>query len=834
MRNFIILILAFVLMCSSVLAFQEVTFANVTNDNTLVRILEERLSRAGNIYTFRNGLTIDNATNNAFEWNENSEELIWTFGTDEIVLSSTTGLVAFDFASLFIEMTEISDPTGGDANVGRLYVRDNGGTTTLYFQDSADVETNLLTVGSGNTLDQAYDQGGGGVGRSITADTGAVAIANTDADTAFLLTLGANPSGSAALGGIEITLNSNSTENGIEFENTGSGDDVQGTGDTWAVTAAGALTAVSGTIPTMTVSTSLTAGSGIILDSGDTLRNSTDTEFLFTDTGGENFSIDMDAATNAIGLKSGSGVDELQLGDIDDLTGVGTIAFDVAASTITLASTGTGEDLTIQVTGATNSSLHLAAAGTAADALTVSTSAGGMDITVAGSGDGEDLDILSGRSLTLTSSEATADAIKIEASNAAGGIDIDANQDINILLTASTAGEDILIATAGTQDSHITFTADGSSENAFTVLAAVGNIDLTGGGAAGEDFDITSTNSSLNLTSGEDHIDSFVIASSGGVNIDAADDINILLTAASGDEDIIIATTGTQDNHIDIDADGSSVNALGLHASVGGVDFDSATTMDIDSAGVFTLNQAGDTLTIQVDSDGAGDDLSLIVDGDDDASIVLNSDGTAGNAIDIDVSAGGIDIDMAGGAADEDFSITTATSIDLVSTEAVAGQFKMDAQGTVVGFGIILQTTDGGIQLNADGGTNGDISIDAASVVTFTTGDSVIIDGGPIVPDIEFLTVDGTDLLTYGASDLDSNAGPMTFALGSPALGVNAIGTFKVITMSTAGNNADISVTNHETSDPEVFRFDAADEALVLMWTGTEWITIANSGVDTP
>ncbi|MHC4703028.1 MAG: hypothetical protein ACYTFQ_20880 [Planctomycetota bacterium] len=34
-------------------------------------------------------------------------------------------------------------------------------------------------------------------------------------------------------------MGANSTENGIEFENTGSGDDIQGTGDLWAVTKAG-------------------------------------------------------------------------------------------------------------------------------------------------------------------------------------------------------------------------------------------------------------------------------------------------------------------------------------------------------------------------------------------------------------------------------------------------------------------------------------------------------------------------------------------------------------------------------------------------------------------
>lgn len=114
--------------------------------------------------------------------------------------------------------------------------------------------TNTMTVyngstwvsftGGGTTLDGAYNFGGNGAGRAIVASDGAVAISNTDADTAFLLTLNASPGSSAALGGMEITLGSNSTESGIEFENSGSGNDILGSGDTWAITKAGASTFV--------------------------------------------------------------------------------------------------------------------------------------------------------------------------------------------------------------------------------------------------------------------------------------------------------------------------------------------------------------------------------------------------------------------------------------------------------------------------------------------------------------------------------------------------------------------------------------------------------------
>ena len=73
-----------------------------------------------------------------------------------------------------------------------------------------------------------------------------------------------------------------------------------------------------------------------------------------------------------------------------------------------------------------------------------------------------------------------------------------------------------------------------------------------------------------------------------------------------------------------------------------------------------------------------------------------------------------------------------------------------------------------------------------------------------------------------------SNLADVIAVLGSPAGGASAVGQKKLIVRTDAnGGNVDISVSNHETSDPEVFRFDAADEYLYLVWTGTEWATLA-------
>lgn len=58
-----------------------------------------------------------------------------------------------------------------------------------------------------------------------------------------------------------------------------------------------------------------------------------------------------------------------------------------------------------------------------------------------------------------------------------------------------------------------------------------------------------------------------------------------------------------------------------------------------------------------------------------------------------------------------------------------------------------------------------------------------------------------------------------------------AIGQELTIVMSSNANSktCSVSITHHETSDPEVLILNAADEYIKLIWTGTEWATIATT-----
>jgi len=75
---------------------------------------------------------------------------------------------------------------------------------------------------------------------------------------------------------------------------------------------------------------------------------------------------------------------------------------------------------------------------------------------------------------------------------------------------------------------------------------------------------------------------------------------------------------------------------------------------------------------------------------------------------------------------------------------------------------------------------------------------------------------------TFGETFIDSNLGALTLTLGSGS----HVGDTVIIVMTDSSNSSTLSITNHETSDPEVATFDAVDETGVFMWTGTEWATI--------
>lgn len=208
------------------------------------------------------------------------------------------------------------------------------------------------------------------------------------------------------------------------------------------------------------------------------------------------------ATVDAVGIALSAGAGEL------DLTTTGimdinadTLDMDLAnSSSITLLSNQTGEDLTIALTGATDSSLILSSSGTGADAIKIETSAGSIDINSQ-----DDITIDASDNITVTAADnvtvqsSTADglvtlysghtagtALHIDANAAAGSIlDVDAGiLDIDVTGAATVDADSITLtgavtAATGVQSSAVARTAtdDGSGNGTIAAGTSVVLVD---------------------------------------------------------------------------------------------------------------------------------------------------------------------------------------------------------------------------------------------------------------------------------------------------------------------------------------------------------------------
>lgn len=625
--------------------------------------------------------------------------------------------------------------------------------------------TVTVDVAGSSTLDTAYDTGGAGSGRTITATDGAVQITNTENDTASLL--GLTYSGNTTGDGLTITMSVGSGD-AIEIENTGTGDDIEGTGALWSASKLGV-----GTFAGLIV-----GGTDIVMENADTFNNTDDDVFEFDSNDKEDFEIDL-TGTNIVKFTSDTSAVTLELDVLDDVNGVGNIYFDSAASQITLAANAAADDLLVQVSGAHDASLDLRSAGTGTDAIKVYASAGGIDmdalddlnirntastdaddfvirqegehdasllissdgtgtdalylltddssgsgdikinsgdmldidavdtITIDNSGAAKDISIDSAAgSLNLTGAQAAADAVVI---TSGGGIDVVAVDDVDMTLTSATDAEDFTIALAGSTNSSLLLTSTGTSNDAISLITSAGGIDLTvAGAAAGEDLDLTS-NTAINLTSSE-----------------AADlAINIATSNASGQ--IQITSTDTSDDGIEVDSSGGvdidAVDVITIDNSGGSKDIsiDSAagslnlTGGEADAAAVVITSGGGLDIAVVDDVDFVlttstdAEDLTIQVDGDDNCSIILDSDGTGADAISLQASAGGIDID---GGSGHDIAVTsTGKSIVLTATESAADAISLVA--TTSAGGVTINSGTSGVTFSDDAITNvGDLDCD--------------------------------------------------------------------------------------------------------------------------
>jgi len=594
---------------------QAVTFLDNTFDVTGAITLDE-------------GLTIDNIVDNTLEFNENDEEFIWTFGTDEIALSSTSGVVEISLFDNSADVT-LSHATNGAAD--DFYLTLTGATNSSLFISSTGTGADALGLSTS----------AGGIDITVAGSA-----AGEDLDL-------------LSASSINITATEDSADDAIVIN-------VSGAGSGMRITS--------------------------LADIDITTTGADGEDISVTNTGGSVIITATEAVEDAVVISASTaagGIDITSNADLD------------------ITTTGASdEDITILNTGG---SVIIEATEAKADAiiLNASTALGGIDIksnhdidiTTAGAS-GEDISVINtGGSVWIEATEAEEDAVTIKATTAAGGIDISSQADIDIT-TVGVSGEDISIVNTG---GSVIVQATESANDAVILEATAGGVDILASGAAdGEDIDIVATGSSVNITSTQAVANAIVLSAStalGGIDITSNADIDITTTGTT-DEDITITNTG---GSINLSATEDIATAIVIGASAGGID-------------------------ITADGDDAKDlDLACTH-----GSINFTAGQSAVDSIVITSSIGGIDILAAGAAAGEDIDIVaTGSSVNITSTEAgVADAIKLSASGTGAFANVIdITTTNGGITIDANNASNGDILIDAADVLTITTPDPIIING---------------------------------------------------------------------------------------------------------
>ncbi len=216
------------------------------------------------------------------------------------------------------------------------------------------------------------------------------------------------------------------------------------------------------------------------------------------------------------------------------------------------------------------------------------------------------------------------------------------------------------------------------------------------------------------------------------------------------------------------------------------------------------------------------------------------------------VNAPNIDADGCGrGITIEDDAEVSGIDGSFDGTQAYAvfndgGEFNgsgMTSDGAAAGLAVDAVRTRRGGRSNLRGATIENVANSGSAIVsddsetwafdvtlTGNTRDFEAVGGGVIHADPETLVNTSTSVSReLPVSQIDSSSGAVTGTLGS----ATKIGFIKTIVMTDATNSSTVSVTNHATSDPEVFTFSAVDDTLVLLWNGTEWITLSTSGVTT-
>lgn len=326
-------------------------------------------------------------------------------------------------------------------------------------------------------------------------------------------------------------------------------------------------------------------------------------------------------------------------------------------------------------------------------------------------------------SLNLVGQEADAAAVRIHASDAAGGIDIDAGS-AGIALDAS--GAISLDASAGNVNlSAAAGTATVSASGAASLSSSAGAASVTA--ASGSQVKLSDSDASIQMTSGaltETGLVSADLQPSGALTLRGGgastfgDDTAALAMDGSGATSLSGATT--------IDIDGSG--AITLDSSAAGISLDSAAASNFTtSAGDLTLSSAGSAILSSSEAQA-------------DAIRIHASDAAGG--IDIDGGSGGINVAAASG----DIDIASTSGDVFFGTQS--GEASVSSQS-----GDVTLSSAAGAALVQANGANKAATLESSNFSARVVGATLVqLDDGTAQLDLSSGALTETDLASIDLS----------------------------------------------------------------------------------
>lgn len=406
-----------------------------------------------------------------------------------------------------------------------------------------------------------------------------------------------------------------------------------------------------------------------------------------------------------------SGAGDVVTIDVDDaptfaglITGQDGITVTGGAASFT-SDTNAGQDIYLHADGGANETIELfAEQGSTAASIFVHSDAGGVALESTGLANDNAITLTStvggvatvgALQVSLTSSENAVDAIFLQTTHAAGGIDInsgtggitidstgaysiDAAAASNVSVAG--AGVDLTLSSAAGQ---LIMQAEEAANNALRMVSGVGGLDvdvalqmnLTSSQAAATAVRVYASNAAggIDVDAGTNGI---TIDTTGALSLDSATASNFTVTGAA---DLTLASTA---GRVIVNGEQAAANAVTILSAAGGLDVDVALQMNLNS------NQAAAT-AVSINASGAGGGIGFTSNtggfnvGTTGAMLmagqVASEIGTTTNAVDMSVTATLGSVNVIGGEA--------ATDAVLISANHATGGITLDA-GVVPGIRI--------------------------------------------------------------------------------------------------------------------------------------------------